>query len=217
VNKIPFFLTLSQETCFTAVNHLSNRKIETMFQTFQEMCQFCLQRAFQITTARADEEFAPLQAMTQAVPGGPRVNLASSSEHIPEIGRRIKVVKERVRSTRHSLPFTKVPQIITIHTVFGSVTMLNHSHPKGGISDTISWKKTVMTGETLHCKKHLSLQMGQHCQAHEEDTPRNSLSPPTKGAICLGPSSNLQGGYKFMSLRSMKKNRQTQLGCNSHA
>ena len=62
-----------------------------------------------------------------------------------------------------------------------------------------------MTGETLHYTKHLSLQIGQYFQVHEEDTPRNSQLPRAKGAICLGPSGNLQGGYRFMSLHSMKK------------
>jgi hypothetical protein len=164
-----------------------------MFKAFQDIHKFHLQqRAFQIKTAHTDGEFAPLQAMKQAMPGGPRVNLASGSEHAPEIERRIKVVKERVRSTRQSLPFTKVPQTF------------NHVPPKGGMSDTIS-PKTVMTGETLHCKNHLSLQIGQCCQVHEEDTPHNSLLPRTKGATCLGPSGNSQGGYKFMSLWSVKK------------
>jgi hypothetical protein len=40
---------------------------------------------------------------------------------------------------------------------------------------------------------------------HEEDTPRNSQHPRTKGAISLGPSGNLQGGFKFMALNTGKK------------
>jgi hypothetical protein len=62
-----------------------------------------------------------------------------------------------------------------------------------------------MSGETLDYKKHLSLQVGQYCQVHEEDTLCNSQSPRTKGAILLGPSGNLQGGYKFMALNGRKK------------
>jgi hypothetical protein len=62
-----------------------------------------------------------------------------------------------------------------------------------------------MSGEILDYKKHLSLQVGQHCQVHEEDTPHNSQSPRTKGAILLGPSGNLQGGYKSMALNTGKK------------
>jgi hypothetical protein len=62
-----------------------------------------------------------------------------------------------------------------------------------------------MSGETLDFKKHLSLQIGQYCQVHEEDTHRNGQVARTKGAISLGPSGNLQGGFKFMALNSGKK------------
>jgi hypothetical protein len=40
---------------------------------------------------------------------------------------------------------------------------------------------------------------------HEEDNPQNSQIARTKGAISLGPSGNLQGGFKFMALNSGKK------------
>jgi hypothetical protein len=62
-----------------------------------------------------------------------------------------------------------------------------------------------MSGERLYLKKHLSLQIGQYCQVHEEDTPPNSQVARTKGAISLGPSGNLQGGFKFMALNYGKK------------
>jgi hypothetical protein len=75
---------------------------------------------------------------------------------------------------------------------------------KGGVSDTLS-PKTIILGETLDFKKHLSLQIGQYCQVHEEDTPRKSQVARTKGAISLGPSRNLQSGVKFMALNSGKK------------
>jgi hypothetical protein len=61
-----------------------------------------------------------------------------------------------------------------------------------------------MTGETLTYTVQLTLQLGQYCQVHEEFTPRNSQLPRTQGAICLGPSGNIQGGFKFMSLASGK-------------
>jgi hypothetical protein len=75
---------------------------------------------------------------------------------------------------------------------------------KGGVSDTLT-PKTIISGETLDFKKHLSLQIGKYCQVHEEDTPRNSQVARTKGAISLGPSGSLQGGFKFMALNSGKK------------
>jgi hypothetical protein len=80
---------------------------------------------------------------------------------------------------------------MTIHIVFNVAKLLNFFPTKGGVSDTIS-PKTIMSGETLDFKKHLSLQIGQYCQVHEEDTPQNSQVARTKGAISLGPSGNLQ-------------------------
>ena len=62
-----------------------------------------------------------------------------------------------------------------------------------------------MTGQSLNFNKHLKLQFGDYCQVHKEDTPRNSQAARTKGAICMGPSGNIQGGYFFMSLASGKK------------
>jgi hypothetical protein len=62
-----------------------------------------------------------------------------------------------------------------------------------------------MSGEMLDYKKYMSLQLGQYCQVHEEDNSRNSHIARTKGAISLGPSGNLQGGFKFMAFNSGKK------------
>jgi hypothetical protein len=204
VNNIPFFLTLSQNICFTAVNHLADRTVPQIFKAFKEMYQYYLQRGFHITMVHANGEFSPLKTFIEAMPGGPMVNLASANEHLPEIERRIRLVKEQCRVTRHSLPFHTIPKLMTIYIVLNVVKLLNVFPTKGGLSDTIS-PKIIMSGETLDYKKHLSLQLGQHCQVHEEDNHRNSQIARTKGVISLGPSGNIQGGFKFMALNSVKK------------
>jgi hypothetical protein len=205
VNKIPFFWTYSRKICFTAVNHLADRTINTIFKAYQEMHTFYLKRRFRITTLNVDGEFAPLQVSIQSMPSGARVNLTSASKHVPEIERQIRVVKERARSFRHSLPFNRILKLLTIHIVFVAVKLLNHFPPKGRISETISPKTPMTGGETLNYKTHLSLQLGQYCQVHDDGTPRNNQLPRIQGAICLGPSGNIQGGFKFMSLTSAKK------------
>ena len=63
---------------------------------------------------------------------------------------------------------------------------------------------TIMTGDSIHYKRHLGIHIGQYCQVNKEDTPCNRNKPRTKGAIYMGPSINMQG-FKFMSMRSMKK------------
>ena len=204
VNKIPFFLTLSRKIYFTAVNHLAGRTAAQIFKAFKEIYQYYLHRGFRIVYVGGDGEFAAVRSLIESLPGGPRVNLTSRNEHVPEIERRIRVVKERCRATRHGLPFRSLPKLLTIWIVFHTVRLINYFPPKQGISTSLS-PKTIMSGETLDYRKHLALQVGTYVQVHEEDNPRNSQVARTRGAIALGPSGNLQGGYKFMALNTGKK------------
>jgi hypothetical protein len=204
VNNNQFFLTLSRKITFTAVNHLTDRTVPQIFKAFKEIYQYYLQNGFHIIVVHTNGEFAPLKPLIESIPGGHVVNLASANDHMPEIECRIRVVKERCWATRHSLPFERIPKTMTIHIVLNVVKLLNFFPTKGGVSDTLSLK-TIMSGETLNYKKHLSLQIGQYCQVHEEDHPRNSRLASTKGSISLGQRRNLQGGFKFMALNTGKK------------
>jgi hypothetical protein len=87
-----------------------------------------------------------------------------------------------------------------INMVLYSVRLLNFFPPMDGISDTIS-PRTLMTGDTLDERCDLPLLFGSYCQVQENDEPRNSQLPRTQGAIYLGPTVNVQGGSKFMSLK----------------
>ena len=109
VNKIPLLITLSRRIMFTAVHHLANLTVPQIFNAFKEIFTFYLQRGFRITTIGMDKEFAPLKPLIAAMPGGPHVNLTSANEHVTDIERCIRVVKERSRTTRHGLPFQRIP------------------------------------------------------------------------------------------------------------
>jgi hypothetical protein len=136
-----FFLTLSCKICFTTVNHLADRTVPQIFKAFKEIYQYYLHRGFRITMVHADKVFVPLTTLIESIPGGPMANLASSNEHVPEMERQIRVVKERCQATRHSLTFQHLPKLLMIHIVFHAVKLLNFFPTKGGILDIISKKK----------------------------------------------------------------------------
>jgi hypothetical protein len=100
----------------------------------------------------ADGEFAPLTALIEAMLGGPIVNLVSANDHVTEIERRIRVVKERCRATRHSLLFHTIPKLMTIHIVLNVVKLLIFFPTKGGVSDTLS-PKTIMSGKDFRLQE----------------------------------------------------------------
>ena len=204
VNKIAFFLSLSRVIYYTGTSHLADRKVGTIFKAFKEIFVFYLRRGFRIVDVNADGEFEPLKPLIEALPSAPTVNLAAKSEHVADIERRIRVVKERARAARSRLPFRRIPELLTIWIVFQSVRMLNYFPSKGGVSSTLS-PTTIMSGEVLDYNRQLKLQVGQYCQVHEEDQPRNSQLPRTKGAIALGPTGNVQGGFRFMALNTGKR------------
>ena len=94
------------------------------------------------------------------------VNLTSSNEHVPEIERRIRVVKERYRATRHSLPFMRLPVILTINIVFKNVKLLGYFPTTDGILTTIS-TRAIVNGETLNYKRHVVIPFGKYLQINE--------------------------------------------------
>ena len=53
----------------------------------------------------------------------------------------------------------------------------------------------------LHCRSPFR----SHCEVHVDPDITNTLDPRTKWAICMGLTGNLQGSYKFLSLRTGKK------------
>ena len=67
---------------------------------------YYLQKGFRITTLHVDGKFTLLKTMTEFMPAGPMFNLDIRNEHVPKIECRIRVVKERCRSTQHGIMFT---------------------------------------------------------------------------------------------------------------
>ena len=110
-------------------------------------------------------------------------NFATRSEHVPEIERQIRVLKERARACRHTLPFKYLPRLIVIEMMNNCALWLNVFPPKGGVS-TIS-PRTLITGVKFDYTKHCKLPFGAYAQVHEEPSPSNSQVARTVGAICL--------------------------------
>ncbi len=170
VNKIPFFTTYSVVICFLLVTHLSNRKALTIFNALKSMCGYYLQQGFQIVFIKGDGEFAPLEAWMAMVYVAPKLNLVSANEHVPEIERKIWVIKERVRAVIYSIPFNSLPARMLVHAVLLVTKQLNLFPLKGGLSSKLS-PKHIMLGKVVQYK-FCAMSFGRYCQIHEEDQPR---------------------------------------------
>jgi hypothetical protein len=113
---------------------LSNRKALTIFDALKSMCSYYLQQGFQIVFIKGNGEFAPLEAWMATVYGALKLNLASANEHVPEIERKIRVIKEWVRAVIYSIPFNSLPAWMLVHAVLFVTKQLNLFPVKGGLS-----------------------------------------------------------------------------------
>jgi hypothetical protein len=154
---------------------------------------------FRIEAFLADGEFEPLQQQIHELHG--TLNTTSNDEHVGDIERYIRTVKERARATFQLTPFKKIPVVMTQHLIGGCVFWLNAFPCTKGVSNTMS-PHTIMTGKAIDYHRHCKIMFGTYAQVHEDHD--KSMQARTTGAIALRPTGNDQGGFYFMSLTTGK-------------
>ena len=200
VNRIPFITSLSKGLYLTTVAWLNDRSVDTVCKALKDIINIYNKRGFRVATVCADREFEP----TESYLGENDIvlNTTGANDHVPAVERNNRTIKERVRAAWSRLPYQKcLPKIIVHHMVMNQVTWLNNFPRKGGCSRTLP-PRFLLTGTKLDYKIYCQTEFGQYVQTHEDTTPRNSIAERTQGAICLGPTGNLQGSHYFMSLQT---------------
>ena len=113
-----------------------------------------------------------------------------------------------MRAHHANLTFPNFTRRITIELTKHVVMFLNDLPPKSRLS-TAYIPRTIMTGKALDWKKICKFHFGAYAQVREDRNVTNTLQESTQGAICLGPTGNLQGTYKFFSLHTENNHRRT--------
>jgi hypothetical protein len=115
------------------------------------------------------------------------LNVVSADEHVPEIERYIKTVKETTRCVYITVPFKQMPPTMVIEMVRASVFWLNMFPPTDRASGSLG-PTGLMVGLKLHYTKHCQIEFRSYVQTHEE---HNSLmATRTTRAIALRISGN---------------------------
>jgi len=155
---------------------------------------------FIVQTAMMDMEFEKLKPLMPHV----ALNTTAAQEHVGEIEQKIRVIKERARGTFNTMPYKKLPKMMVIELLHFCVMWMNSFPVKLGISK--KWSPRELVSRTkLDAKLHCRAPFGSYCEMHIDPDITNTLEPRTNRAICMGPTGNLQGSYKFLSLATGKK------------
>jgi hypothetical protein len=88
VNKVLFFITVSRGIKFGTVEMLLNRQVKTVKKCMDKVAKLYIKRGFWIAAILSDNEFEPLHEWY------PQLNVCAADEHVPEIERYIRTVKD---------------------------------------------------------------------------------------------------------------------------
>ena len=160
VNRVPFLTSFSRHLKFTTAETLHNRTNSQMFQCVTNLKSLYKKRGFNVTMSLMDGEFVPMR--TALLKMGVLLNTASASEHILEIERQHRVIKERARACRHYLPLKMIPKIMITEMIYNCVLWINTFPPKGGVSASIR-PPTLLTGVKFDYNCHCKLAFGGLC------------------------------------------------------
>jgi hypothetical protein len=128
------------------------------------------------------------------------LNTCGPGEHVPVMERKIWTINKRVQGLLLAVPFERIPEIMLTQAVIFSVMWLIFFCPKEGVSTRIS-PQTIITGFMSDATKNCYIPFGGYAQIHVESTPSNdAIFSRIVGGICLGPTGNIQGTYKFLGL-----------------
>jgi hypothetical protein len=126
-------------------------------------------------------------------------------EHVGEIERLIRTIKERVRATAHGLLFDRFPKLMIQEMVTFAVQCLNLLPADDGLSSDLS-PHTFITGRSNPDYNNMRIEFGAYAQVYEPgDLTINNLRSRTTGAIELSGTGNAQGHTHFISLASGKR------------
>jgi hypothetical protein len=191
VNGLPFLITQSRGIRLLTIEFLPSR-------TAEQLSKSLLKIARMIRTCLMDMEFECFQEAIDYL----LINCTSAREHVTDIERSIRTVKERSRSVVSELPYADcMPDQMVIHLLYFVCMWINAFPSENGVSTQYS-PREIVTGTKMDYNKHCKALWGSYVEASEDADITNTLKQRTYPCIVLGPTGNFQGSVKCFNLET---------------
>ena len=194
INQIPFLATVSHSIHYGTSKALDSMKIPIMEDEIKRVTRMYSVRGFYIAYIFVDIQFKAIKDRGQL---SANVNVVAKGEHVPEMERFNRVIKECTRCYYAMLPFDTLPRIMVTHLLVTVMFYINAFVWRKGVSQFLS-PLTILEGVVLDYNLHFQVIFGEYAHTYEATT--NTTKSRTVGALALGPTGNLQGGVRFYSL-----------------
>ena len=172
-----------------------DRTKETMLSFVRKSIAEYTKRGFEVVDVHADKEFECLRDLLEDA----SLEICGPDEHVPEVERSIRTMKETMRATAHGLPYRRLPKLMITELVAMATRCLNGFPKDDGVSEHMS-PHSIITGRPRMEYRKLPLEFGSYVQLLDRSA--NTICSRTIGAIALNPTGDDTGTYRFMSLKT---------------
>jgi len=210
LTSLNFLITVARNIRFITATFLPDRRKKTIVHAMRQVIGIYRGKGHQVTdvefteteerpihTILADNEFVAIQAEMEE--DGINVNTTAKEEHVPEVERQNRVIKERARAIIQTMPYAGIPRKIRIALIQYVVYWLNNI-PKSGQEH--SPRDLILGEQKLDYEAICRIPFGAYVQVHDDPTITNTMQSRTTGAISLGATGNAQGTHRFFSLKT---------------
>ena len=146
VNGIPFFITRSRHIHFGTVDVLPSLQAIDIGAALRRVVNIYARGGFQVTTALVDGAFAGLHDVCNQLQV--TLNTTSRDEHVGDVERYIRTVKERMRGISNTIPFKRLTRNMVMELAKAMVYWLNSVPSNTGVSPMMS-PRTIIMGQLL--------------------------------------------------------------------
>ncbi|KAL7503745.1 hypothetical protein ACHAXN_001495 [Cyclotella atomus] len=139
-NGLPFFVTHSRDIKLKTIEFLPSHTAEQLLSSLESVARLYPRGGFIVKLCLMDMEFKPLEKLSKDIP----VNITAAREHVNDIERSIRVIKDRSQSVVSELPYKHrvVAQCLPeckrgLHRAF---TQRNRHRTENGLSQALPRK-----------------------------------------------------------------------------
>jgi hypothetical protein len=206
---INFLLSVSRDTKFITAGVLSDKRKITISKSIKQVLNLYKGKGHMVEkmdftefnnpvhTILADNEFESLREKIEEC--GMQINVTAKEEHVLEVERQNRVIKERARATIQTLPYKSIPKKMRIGLIYYVVFWLNNIARSG---QDFSPQELAFGERKLDYNIICRIPFDAYVQVHDDLNVTNTMESRMTGAINLGPTGNIQGTHKFLSLKT---------------
>jgi hypothetical protein len=130
---------LSRGISLVTIKFLPSRTAKQLANSIERVVRIYGRASFLVQTSMMDMEFEKLKDLLPNI----ALNTTATREHVGEIERKIKVIKERARGMISTLPYKMLPKLVTIELLHLCVVWMNSFPVKSGVSEKYSPRELV--------------------------------------------------------------------------